>query len=360
MSASGIDAAQTPAAPDQTGPAPDRVVIPTTDGPIEICKLERLTRIPVSTMQLHGDFRQLRIAPDYHAFVTGPLTLHGISDGAWRLELDDEIDTGRSWELPVLVAHLLKEAPPRGRLIWATGAVDGDLCPAAGNYHLDRKIEVNRSLFESARAEEREIVAILPPSEDPAELPRIRAALEELGATVHAPRDLDALRAALNAGPAKTVRLPALRRSLPWKPLLSIMGAAALITGATLYALSTRTIETTLPSLAIEGLYSEGDFTCQDLIWAQTGGRRIAATLTGDTYHLSNEAPLCGVNVTNRTGSDVDLGIGSGLATMLMFANPVPDILKPGATARLIFSAEPGSLREVIMANGTDYRLVLD
>ena len=358
MSAVATDAARTPA-PE---PDSDRVVIPTTDGPIEICKLERLTRIPVSTMQLHGDFRQLRIAPDYHAFVTGPLALHGVSDGAWRLELNDEIDTGRSWELPVLVAHLLKDTPPRGRLIWATGAVDGDLCPAPGNYHLDRKIEVNRALFEDARAEGRDIVAILPPSEDPAELPRIRAALEALGATVHTPRDLPELRAALEAAPARPARLPALAKvgALPWKPAMIVLGAAALTLVATFYALSTRPVETTVASLAIEGLYSEGDFTCQDLIWAQTGGRRIAASLTGDTYHLSGDAPLCGVNVTNRTATDVDLGIGSGLATMLMFANPVPDILKPGATARLIFSAEPASLRAVIMANGTTYRLVLD
>lgn len=356
MSVPDADADPSPA----PAAVPDRVVIPTTNGPIEICKLERLTRIPVSTMQLHGDFRQLRIAPDYHAFVTGPLTLHGVSEGAWRLELDDEIDTGRSWELPVLVAHLLKDNDPRGRLIWATGAVDGDLCPAPGNYHLDRKIEVNRAILEAARAEGREIVAILPPSQDPEEVPRVRATLEAMGATVHTPRTLDDLRAALEAAPARPARLPALRTSVPWKPVLAILGAAALTAGATLYALSTRPVETADASLAIEGLYSEGDFTCQDLIWAQAGGRRIAATLSDDTYRLSNEAPLCGVNVTNRSATDVDLGIGSGLATMLMFANPVPDILKPGATARLIFSAEPGSLREVIVADGATYRLVMN
>src|SRR5690606_2634536 len=130
-------------------------VIPTTGGPLFIEGIQVRKRLKSSYAVTKGDFRPLAFSPDYARFVSGPLTGH-IDPGPYELSLSGAIDSGRSWELPVLLAHLL-HAPERlaasgglaGEaegtdanqatcLVWATGAVDTDLNPAPGTYEIAR------------------------------------------------------------------------------------------------------------------------------------------------------------------------------------------------------------------------------
>ena len=82
-----------------------------------------------------GTTEVLAISRDYTRFVdrgTG-LVASLTGHGAYRLDLDRPVDGGRSWQLPVLLAHLLESEgrlagpdEPAGLALLATGEVDRD------------------------------------------------------------------------------------------------------------------------------------------------------------------------------------------------------------------------------------------
>ena len=88
------------------------VIVPTTHEPITIESLKRRRRLPASYVALKGDFRPLQISSDYDRFVRGPLQAVLGELVSFELVLDGDIDCGRSWELPVLIAHFLQKFSP--------------------------------------------------------------------------------------------------------------------------------------------------------------------------------------------------------------------------------------------------------
>ena len=112
-----------------------RVYIATTEGPVAVQKITAEDPDVPSVACRDGTTEILAISRDYTRFVdrgTGlvaALTGHG----AYRLDLDRPVDGGRSWQLPVLLAHLLEAEgrlagpdEPAGFALLATGEVDRD------------------------------------------------------------------------------------------------------------------------------------------------------------------------------------------------------------------------------------------
>src|SRR5262245_48846002 len=90
------------------------VVIPTTAGPVTIRRVGRRDGVPISFVVADGDYRPLYASGDYGKLTTsgGPLAtaLGSEHAGSFELRVDHSFETGRSWEVPVCVAHSLLAA----------------------------------------------------------------------------------------------------------------------------------------------------------------------------------------------------------------------------------------------------------
>lgn len=113
-----------------------RVYIATTEGPVLIQRIAPEDDDIPPVVCVNGTTETLPISGDYARFVrrgTGvvaALTGHG----SYRVDLDGSVDGGRSWQLGLLLAHLLAAEgrlagpeDPDARIVVATGEVDRDL-----------------------------------------------------------------------------------------------------------------------------------------------------------------------------------------------------------------------------------------
>ena len=156
------------------------VIVPTTDGPAPILRLTCLAHAPRSVMRTQDDYRPLPPSGRYHAFVqTGGALADrlGQEGGQFELRLGAAVETGRSWELPVAIAHwllgqgheLAADAPDL--VIWATGALDNDLSLLRRDYHLGSKLEQSVGSLQDALRQGARVCMLLPEAvEVPAEL----------------------------------------------------------------------------------------------------------------------------------------------------------------------------------------------
>lgn len=135
-------------------------------------------------MRTQQDYRPLPVSAAYQAFTAqgGPLDVaFGISSSSFDLRLSARVDTGRSWELPVALAHWMQgqghlvgvDEPEL--LVWATGALDLDMGVIVQDYHLERKLAASLGLLKAAVEKGCRVLVLLP---DAAMLP------EELESTV--------------------------------------------------------------------------------------------------------------------------------------------------------------------------------
>ena len=176
------------------------IVVPTTGGLVWVRSLKKRPRLKSSYAIMDGDFRPLKLSKDYHYFVTGPLTLIQDPAQVFELSLSDNIDSGRSWEFPTLLAHLLEKqntlefadadkleenGDPGFDLIWATGMLDPDLAPVAADYKLERKLELSRPLFENCVKHSRAIRILLSADLPVQEREMFEQAAKEFGADYH-------------------------------------------------------------------------------------------------------------------------------------------------------------------------------
>lgn len=157
------------------------VIVPTTEGPAPILRLSPLAHAPRSVMRTQDDYRPLPPSGRYHAFVqTGGALANRLGpegSGQFELRLGAAVETGRSWELPVAIAHWLHaqgheltvEAPDL--VIWATGALDNDLSLLRRDYHLGTKLALSADSLQKALHQGARVCLLLPEAVDlPAEL----------------------------------------------------------------------------------------------------------------------------------------------------------------------------------------------
>lgn len=147
------------------------IIIPTTDGPAQVLRLAPLQSAPRSVMRTQQDYRPLPVSAAYQAFTAqgGPLDVaFGISSSSFDLRLSARIDTGRSWELPVALAHWFQaqnhiiavDGPEL--LVWATGALDLDMGVIAQDYHLATKLSASLDLLKAAVEKGCRVLVLLP------------------------------------------------------------------------------------------------------------------------------------------------------------------------------------------------------
>lgn len=150
-------------------------VVPTTGGPLVVTALRPRPGLPISAAFAAGDFRSLAWSDDYARLCApgGALCRVLPQLAPHELRLSGSFDTGRSWEAPVALAHLLlaqghacAAQPAQAQaMIWTTGALDLDLALTGGDYALCDKIEKSALLLAQVPPTA-QIFVIFPPARD--------------------------------------------------------------------------------------------------------------------------------------------------------------------------------------------------
>ena len=155
-----------------------RVFIATTEGPVAVQKITAEDPDVPSVACRDGTTEVLAISRDYTRFVdrgTG-LVARLTGHGAYRLDLDRPVDGGRSWQLPVLLAHLLDvegrlagPEEPADLTLLATGEVDREqrVRPVG---QLEQKLSAARALIERHAVRGQPLVVLVPESERSSDL----------------------------------------------------------------------------------------------------------------------------------------------------------------------------------------------
>ncbi|MGL4236179.1 hypothetical protein [Tabrizicola sp.] len=181
-------------------------MVPTTGAVLHLCALVPRPGLPHGAAFAQGDYRPLALSADYRALAgpEGPIARYlGAAITPHELRLSGAPDGGRSWEVPVALAHLLlskgwtlaKPEEPADLTLWATGAVDLDMRLLPGDYGLERKVDVSKAELAAAG---KTVVAVLPPgSGQDAALAR----LNDLGIRTLKPEKLDEVLSVLTYAP---------------------------------------------------------------------------------------------------------------------------------------------------------------
>jgi hypothetical protein len=197
------------------------VLLPTTGALNRVLRVAARPGLRASLVVMQGDYRPLAITKDYDLLTSeaGPLAALAplAKPGPHEMRVAGPVDSGKSWELPVLLAHLvvalgaeLAEEPAQADIVlWSTGAVDLDLRILDHDYKLPAKADHSKTELKEAVAAGAQIIAILPACEDASPL---RDLLTEIGAG-HARVD-----AVDNVAAARTVLEEALRHTVPAAP----------------------------------------------------------------------------------------------------------------------------------------------
>ncbi|MET7241831.1 hypothetical protein ABZT49_00525 [Methylobacterium sp. EM32] len=212
------------------------IVVPTTGGPVVVRSLKARPGLPAAAAFAAGDYRPLPWSADYARLAAGGGPLSRLAEaGPYELRLSGSFDAGRSWEVPVCLAHglvaqghtLTSEPEAADLVLWATGAVDLDLAVLAGDYALLDKIARSRALLDAA--ERSELAVLLPDGPERAEAEQAFRALGRTRPPVFLPgTDVPGALAAL----ARPAPVPAVRR-LPLLPLAlaAVSIAASFVAG---------------------------------------------------------------------------------------------------------------------------------
>jgi hypothetical protein len=228
------------------------VIIPTTGGPLLIKALRPRPGLPASAAFAEGDFRPLPWSGDYGRLTapSGPLAGAAGTLEPHELRLSGSFDAGRSWEVPVSLAHLLiakgkhaiVEPQEAEAMIFATGAVDLDLAPIPGDYALLDKIERlfadTRFTFLGAKT----FFALLPPGgEQEAAFARLRQHLGQRLTIIEAGplrKAAEAIETGLKPEDARPVRAPEATANRSGGRWAAMAAAFVLLAGAGAYGYS--------------------------------------------------------------------------------------------------------------------------
>lgn len=309
------------------------VLVPTTGGTAVVCGLERKPRLPRCKVTRVGDFRAFPIEQDYHRLVEGADAALGDMGGSWHLTLSDRVETGRSWELPVLTAHralahgavLTGEMAEADVVLFATGAVDGALDPSGEARFVGEKLDHAAPLLAGARADAR-VLLVLGTGGGAEDLVAAEAAAARLpnarALTVDRFDALEALvRESVGAAPAERRHTPA-RPRLPVRGLVIGLAAVAVLAasgfGLSILLGDAPTSRTDpLAMIAVEQLHADSRSACIEAY--MTGSALTARALPSGGDVVVPAAPVtCSLRFRNVGAEPVRIGLDQGLAGLVI------------------------------------------
>lgn len=144
-----------------------RVVVATTEGPSTVLRVTWEDPALRSVVCLGRTTATLPISRAYDAFVRAPTGVveRAVGHPVFRVDVSAAIDDGDSWQLGLYLAHRLKaegrlaeDDAPADLIVWATGAVDGDLAVRPVERVADKRRR-SEAMFASARTP---VLAVLP------------------------------------------------------------------------------------------------------------------------------------------------------------------------------------------------------
>lgn len=321
------------------------VVIPTTRGPLRLRTLNPRPGLPAPAAFADGDYRPLPWSADYARLCApgGPLARLDVPRTPHELRLSGSFDAGRSWEVPVCLAHglaarghrLAAEPAQADLILWATGAVDLDLAVLPGDYALLDKIERSRALL--AEAPDVPLAVLLPEGPERASAETAFRAFERAAAprvlpSGNIPEALEALTRPAEAIPRDPPREPPRRL---WRLALpaGAVAAAGLVALVTLGARQTALVDPDVPpatgtasaepapaappstaeqslALRVEELRAPPGSSCRRVAFgADPPERRPVARDDGDRLVPSRLVPeLCGLAFAAAPGLRLAIG----------------------------------------------------
>ena len=323
------------------------VVIPTTRGPLRLRTLNPRPGLPAPAAFADGDYRPLPWSADYARLCApgGPLARLDVPRTPHELRLSGSFDAGRSWEVPVCLAHglaarghrLAAEPAQADLILWATGAVDLDLAVLPGDYALLDKIERSRALL--AEAPDVPLAVLLPEGPERASAETAFRAFERAAAprvlpSGNIPEALEALTRPAEAIPRDPPREPPRRL---WRLALpaGAVAAAGLVALVTLGARQTALVDPDVPpatgtasaepaptaspsppaaeaslALRVEELRAPPGSSCRRVAFgADPPERRPVAREDGDRLAPSRLVPeLCGLAFATAPGLRLAIG----------------------------------------------------
>ncbi|MBI1383813.1 MAG: hypothetical protein GC150_02750 [Rhizobiales bacterium] len=395
------------------------VLLPTTGGIARVVALKARPRLPASYLALKGDFRPLKISADYHRFVSGPLAAvlgDEAAGGPFELSLTGDIDTGRSWELPALITHLLAargllvECPDENdtagddgsgqpaTVIWATGKVDPDLGPQADDYAIRQKCRLSRPLLAALGKRGHPIVIVVPAGLGAADMRELDALGETVQARVHTAASLPEVCAALGielaageadvatasqavatAEPSGTdiapVRPGKWRRHMLAGGLLGLFGLGAIAILASYWSdPSNENGErnggtggvNSMPQVQISRLHAESRNACISRIMTSTPLDSAPIAAHEGRFAVPASEGLCGLRVRNGASEQLSIGLSGELQ---QFSIQGDNALFRGAdiaandSVDLVFSRPPADIAATLTVrdgNGKQWQVAIE
>jgi hypothetical protein len=153
------------------------VLVPTTGSLSWVVSIEERPELPASQIIVRHE-PQDGLSKNYNGLTSigGVFEKLGspVRPGRYMLRLAEPIESGNSWELPVILAHLVvasghelaEELSQADMVLWSTGAVAPNLRVEAHDYRVAHKVAHSRNALQQAAAGDARIIAILPAPSD--------------------------------------------------------------------------------------------------------------------------------------------------------------------------------------------------
>lgn len=139
------------------------VYILTTKGPVRIQRISEEEPGVQSVICLDGRAQALPISSRYDAFVRNPTGVveRVTGHGAYRMDVDQMIDDGDSWQLGAYLSHLSEQITGEDVYVFATGEVDRDLNVRPVT-HVPEKLEQAGDLLRALNEDGKSIRVFVP------------------------------------------------------------------------------------------------------------------------------------------------------------------------------------------------------
>ncbi len=319
-----------------------RVFIATTEGPVEVQRLEEEDPEVRSVICLRNTSEALPVSPSYDAFVRRPTGIIQRIYGhpTYRMDVSDRITGGNSWQLGVFVAHALKadkrlasKDDKAERVLWLTGEVDSELniIPVE---HISQKLSNSSDLFTRLAKNGISVSLILPKNNYDSLSQNISNSYTVLAAeSISEVLDYLNLSSVTTKNDPNTTTQPLIKSNsekmipnpIKWILVFSFLAAISIITYFSSNTKKSNVDKITHKPVASQEIISElielrapANSNCAAVRFGTATPKEIKVIpSSSDRYHSSDINSLCGIRLTlhsesKQIGAKIDAQISGG------------------------------------------------